>query len=223
MFMRRPRELPIPETNRVVLIVGGSGTFGAAILAAKPAETFVVNVSRSRTAKDADANCRFDLAREPGHAFRHLARLLPFIDVFIYAAYSRDFAPIDRIERRRFLREYELNVYTAIECMRLCGQYFWKGNKEDNRARARKTILISSAAGLGKTARPELASYGATKAALNLLGPYAHDYMYATYGASVAVLAPGSLSNPATREKCVSRFWEIQAAPIEQFLLETVV
>lgn len=223
MFSKKA-PLSIPADTRVVLIAGGSGAFGEAVLAEQPPNTLVVNVSRARTISgDGVINCRFDLSREPEQAFHHLAELLPRVDVFVYAAYSPTFAPFEKIERERFLREYELNVFTAMLCTRLCAEHFWQGSREENLQRARKAILISSAAAFGKTSRPELASYSATKAAVNALGPYAHDYLFSTYGTPVAVLAPGSLSDPSTREKLVARFWELEAAPLDHFIIEKIV
>ncbi len=216
--------LHTPEGARIMLIAGGSGQFGKVILADKPTNTFVVNVSKNRVISGEDVvTCQFDLLREPEKAFRHLATLLPYVDTFVYAAYSPTFTSFEHIKRARFLHEYELNVYTATLCLRLCAERFWKEKKEENHARSRKAILISSAAAFGKTVRPELASYSATKAALNALGPYVHDYLFETYGTSAHVLAPGSLADETTRAKLVRRFWKLAAEPHGEFTLERIV
>ena len=223
MFFHSSSRLSIPAQRRVVLVAGGSGTLGQALLSQKPSGTLLANVSKSRFLAGHDVvTCQFDLVKEPERAFRHLAALLPFVDVFVYAAYSPTFSPFARIERKRFLAEYETNVYTAMLCTRLCAEHFWNSN-EENRNRSRKVILISSAAAFGKTHRPELASYSATKAALNALGPYVHDYLFETYGIPVSILAPGSLRNPETEAKFVSKFWEVSSAPLERFMIETIV
>ena len=224
MFGRHRPPLDIPPEDRVILVIGGTGAFGRAVLADIPAHYMIANISRrSALSGPGQITLRFDIVKEPERAFAHAASILPHVDVLVYAAYSREFADIPHIERRRFLHEYETDVFSAMRSLQLAEEYFWRGHNDVNRQRARKGILISSAAALGKTARPELATYSAAKAALNALGPYAHDYLQGSCGVGVAVLAPGSLEELGIRESLAQRFWEIEAAPLEKHVLEVVV
>jgi NAD(P)-dependent dehydrogenase (short-subunit alcohol dehydrogenase family) len=224
MFGRRPIRLDLDLEDRVILVIGGTGVFGRAVFASAPPDRTIANISRkSALPGPRQITFRFDILREPERAFAHAAAVLPHVDVLVYAAYSAEYTDVAHIERTRFLREYELDVYAAVRSLQLAARQFWDGHAETNRVRARKAILISSAAAFGRTVRPELATYSAAKAALNALGPYAHDYLWDTCGVSVAMFAPGSLGEPHIRDRLVRRFWEVETAPHDQFLLETIV
>ncbi|MBU6320969.1 MAG: SDR family oxidoreductase [Patescibacteria group bacterium] len=221
MFRRSTKPAIAPQ-NRVVLIAGGSGELGQLLSATKPDGVTLVNISRQRDLEgEGVINYHFDLTRAPEKSFAQISSIVPRVDVFVYAAYSRAFSTFERLERGAFLKEYELDVFAAAAWTRACADRFWlRTGSRDNSAHARKAIWISSVAAFAKTARPELASYSAAKAALNALGPYAHDYLFETSGIPLAILAPGSLSDPHIRTQTAARFWELVNEPLDRFVLE---
>lgn len=225
MFTKAKNMPAISSRQRVVLMVGGGGVLGTALLAQKPEDVFFINVSRRSAFEGPNVlNFHADVTSEPERIFRDLARTLPSVDVFVYAPYSHGFSSVKDLDLEKALEEYRLNVLSAAVCTKLCGNYFWsKEARSENMAQMRKAVWISSAASFGKTQRPELATYGATKAALNVLAAYTHDFLLDAYGVSALVLAPGSLRDSSTRKKMVTAFWTRERAPQEGFLIEKII
>lgn len=222
-FLRTNRLLPVAG-KRVVLVIGGSGTLGRAFAAKKPDDVFIINVSRHGTiAGDNIFNYHHDARKNPEKMFRNLTRMVGSIDVVITMAYDRNFSSIEQLDRSRFLREIELDVFSPMQMSVVCAQCVWsKDDRETNVKKGRKVIHISSGAAFGKSARSELASYSGAKAALTIMTEYLHDYLFAACGVSAHVIAPGALQDADIKEKTVSALWELQAAPSRQFTLNKI-
>ena len=197
---------------------------GSAFSACKPDDVTLVNVSRRGTVRgDNVINYQADVLRDPEKLLRRMKTDVLSIDVFITMAYDRRFSSIEKMNRKRFLGEVELDVFSPLRMSVLCGAYFWsKDDRTTNMQRGRKVIHISSGAAFGKTSRPELASYSGAKAALTVMTEYLHDYLFSSFGVSAHVVAPGSLQNPQVKEHTVSALWELQGASLDQFTVRKI-
>lgn len=220
------RKVGPTETSgkRVILVIGGSGILGKAFAAEKPDDAFIVNVSRRGMPEGEDIRSyQYDILENPERMFKRISREVETVDTLIHMAYDKEFSSIERLDRDRFLREIELDVFSPMQVSMLCAKYFWsKNDREINTRKGRKVINISSGAAFGKTSRPELASYSGAKAALTIMTEYLHDYLFPAFGISAHIVAPGALRNPDTKENTVNALWELEAASVGKFTLAKI-
>ena len=220
LFKRKINPLPILD-EKVVLVLGGSGLLGRAFAAAAPRDMFIINVSRSGLlVGDKVANYPYDLTQNLEPLFVHLSKLTNRVDSMVTMAYSKKFHSVEHFNKTIFLEEISLDVAVPVEASRLCGENFWKSPLSERQDR--KVIHVSSLAGFGKTLRPELATYGAAKSALNSITPYLHDYMRDKYKASVHLVAPGSLENKMVLDETVEILWRLAVTPMEDMSIAKI-
>jgi len=222
-FLRKNKSFPAAG-KRVIMIIGGSGVLGSAFLANIADDVFVINISRHKKIIGKNIlNYRWDVLKNPEKMMQRLARIIGSVDVLITMAYDRHFSSIENLNRRRFLREIELDTFSPMQISMLCAKYFWSRDTRDtNIKKGRKVITISSGAAFEKSSRPELASYSGAKAALTVMTEYLHDYLFSTCGVSAHVIAPGALKDRETKERTVAALWKLQAMPLLQFTLDKI-
>jgi len=196
------------KNTRVILMPGGSGVLGNALhdLLDKE-EFFFINMSKKTPLKGENVhNYYCDLrVTNPEKVVSDIAHITPRLDFIVNAAYSHDFRSVAKLEKNIFLEEVYLDSYVPIKLSLLCAEHFWSPiDKSHNIETGRTVINISSGASLGKTQRPELASYGAAKAALNILTRYLHDELWSNYGVSAHTLTPGSFSDKDTLTQTIN-------------------
>lgn len=213
MFGIRIPRIP-PDTfegKKIIVVVGGAGILGAAFAAAAPKDVCILNLSRKTTLEGEHVlNIPCDVRKDIDSYIKKLAIEVPYIDGLINMQYTKTFSSIEQFDTERFLDEMLVDTASPIVASLACGKYVWsKHLKQDNVARSCKVIQISSRAADGKTARPELATYGAAKSALNALTPYLHEYLYETYGVSAHIVAPGSLREPEILHNTVQELWNL--------------
>ncbi|MSU74781.1 SDR family oxidoreductase, partial [Candidatus Kaiserbacteria bacterium] len=209
--------------KRIVLLTGGGGTLGRALLARKPDDVYVISITKTSVSDLHDVfTCHFDLSKDEEKIITYIESLVECVDVLINAAFITHHFPLGQSQKDLFLNEFKLNVFTPIRLGELCTNRFWsKRPKDENLSRRRKIINISSGAAFGMTGRPDLAVYSGAKAALNVMTEYLHEYM-SPYGASAHIIAPGSLLDERIKDVTTRRIWELQSEQKESFSLQKV-
>lgn len=206
-----------------VVIIGGSGALGSAIVSTKPRNARVISINRQGLQPNEALSIRFDLLLEPlEDLLEKLAGVTDAIDMVVHAAYAHTFSSITDIDRDVFLKEIELDTFIPIKLSTLIARRFWSTSQEENRAHARKVVNISSGASFGKTTRPELATYSGAKAALNVMTEYLHDELQSKYGGSAHILAPGSFSTPGVLTKTVEEIWKLSSLKSNFFSIKKI-
>ena len=213
----------IPDNKRIVLLVGGGGILGSALLGRRPPGVFIINITKnSRVEMAGVMGFNFDISKDAEKAVLYLTTITESIDVVINAAFTSHYVDIGEIKRSDFIEEFTLNSFVPIQLTQLCVKYFWsKDPREKNIEMARKVINISSGAGFGKTKRPELAIYSGTKAALNVMTEYLADYT-AKYGVSSHIISPGSLKEKDIMKRTIDSIWDLQAKKISSFSAQKI-
>lgn len=195
-----------------VVILGGNGNLGRALVANRPLnkEARIINVSRGQLIGKNVINCSVDLLGEsPAVVVKRLTDLTDIIDVLICAAYSKNYSSIRELNQQRFLEELTLDIFLPLKIADLCARHFWSKDVDANRHTGRKIINVSSAAAFGVSVRPELASYSGAKAALNVMTEYLHEYVQSSFGASAHIIAPGSFNDPGVLDRTIRALWSL--------------
>jgi NAD(P)-dependent dehydrogenase (short-subunit alcohol dehydrogenase family) len=214
------KSIDIDGYRKVVLMTGAGGALGRLFLKHKPNDVLLVNISRrTPLLGEGVVNIFFDIGKDLGKTVSYLGKVLGRVDVLVLGAYYNGFASIQDLKKESFLYEMLLDVYVPIEFSKQCAPIFFN-NSEENAKNNKKIIFIGSGAGTGKTARKELASYSAAKAALHILAAYAHDFFFDTYKIPTKVLAPGSIRDEKTAQKTVDTFWSMVDESDSNFSIE---
>ena len=222
-FSSQNKEIPT-ESNRTILIIGGTGVLGKAFLSHRPHDVFIINVSR-RGSIDGPMSHSIheDILKEPEKLLRKMFVRVPMIDVLITMTYDHSFSSVKNLDRDTFLREIELDTFLPIRLSVLCEEIFWsRCERKTNIEMGRKVIHISSRAAFGKTVRPELASYSGAKAALNIMTEYVHEHLFSAVGVSAHIIAPGSLKNIQVMRATVEAIWKLERMRTSQFTVEKI-
>lgn len=210
--------------KRIVVIVGGGGVLGRALIKEKPENIVIINITKTSNIDNVTEvkSYNLDVLIEPEKTINILfsAGIIP--DVLINVAYSKNFRSIANLDKKIFSEEVALNTFIPIYLSRLICDNFWsKSKKEENIARNRKIINISSGAAFSMTGREDLATYGGTKAALNVMTEYLDKYL-SDFGVSAHIIAPGSFKNEIILKETVNEIWDLQGADIDKFSLKKI-
>ncbi len=222
------------QTNdkRVILLIGGGGVLGRALLEKKPDDVFVINLTKKsiQESRENIATLHFDVSRHAEDAILHIASLVDCVDVLINAAVVYHRVSLEQLKEKEFIEEFILNTFVPMKLSRLCAQYFWsKYSREVNTLRARKVINISSTAAFGNDSRPTRvlyngtkgALYAGTKAALNIMTEHLHEYVR-EFGVSAHVVAPHSLKRDEVCSETVQLLWELQLKDVQSFSTQKI-
>jgi NAD(P)-dependent dehydrogenase (short-subunit alcohol dehydrogenase family) len=223
MFFRRSIAPPNIAGKRVILAIGGSGVLGKAFFQEKPADCFIISVSRRGDLVGEDVlNLHYDLYKSPEGLIKQLAKITQSVDVIIPMIRDKNFTSIENLDRKKFLGEIDFDVFLPIRLSLLCGKQFWaKVSKEENLSMGRKIINISSGAAFLKS-NPQHASYSGAKAALTIMTEYLHDFMFSKYGISAHTIAPGSLRNEGIQRMTVEALWNLERRVVDRYTLQKI-
>ncbi len=198
--------------KRVVVLVGGAGYVGRALLerCRSHADTLFVVVSRNATsARSNSIGIRGDITHEPEKIVSRILEVTGRIDVVVHLAATYAFEKADSLTRSHMLREFDVNAIAPVLFTQEVKRQYWSTfSSEENMLEKRKVITVGSQAGEGKSSREELITYSATKAALRVFFDYYSPYLK-TLGVTSIFLKPGGLQKEEALEMFLD---ELQAA-----------
>lgn len=218
------KNISLGENQKVVLVVGGSGVLGKALFWEKPGNYFFINASRRSEIVGEDVfNYHMDLLGDIEKSIKLLSKHVSKVDILVNAACYEGFTSIAELNKENFLRELEIDVFAPVNISMLCAKYFWATDGMTKNIRLhRKVINISSGAAFGKTSRPEVATYGAAKAALDIMTTYLHDYLFGNFGVSAHLIAPGAFSDKDILGRTVKEIWNLSDRKQDSFSLAKI-
>lgn len=204
-------------TKKVCLLTGAGGLLGNAFCARFAGDYHIAGVYRTRSPHAVSQDETFFDPLDPEAAqpenddriFRIQADLTDDRDLervveVVLARYDRIDVLINNAARMahaailddaRFFPELsaqlELNAVVPVKLAALVARRFWRARGPENARRNRCVVNVSSVSSLRAHAGLRLAAYGASKAALNLLGAYMADEFRA-FSVRANTLAPGT-------------------------------
>lgn len=197
LFKKRIKLPPLfQQYNKVVVIVGGSGRVGKALLGICASLTdivFVIVSPTSTVSSDNIISIRADMTKEPEIVVKKILSLTGRVDVLVHMAATYAFDTAESLSLVNLRKEFEVNTFMPLlVTQELVRQQWSKVPVEENRVNNQKVVIIGSQAGNGKTKREELITYSATKAALAVGWEYYADFLN-TKGVKSIFLKPGGL------------------------------
>lgn len=182
--------------SKVVVLVGGGGYVGKALLAKYKNEysTLFILVSRSASVSNDNIICiRGDVTTDSAALVKRILEIAGRIDVVIHLAATYAFETADSLSRSHMLREFDVNAIAPVLFTQEVKRQYWNMfTPKENMLEKRKVITVGSQAGEGKSSREELITYSATKAALRVFFDYYTPYLK-TLGVASIFLKPGGL------------------------------
>lgn len=207
-------------------MTGGAGILGSALIGSMPDDVLVINISRKNfLEEDRVVNISFDIRGDIQELVHEIDALVPNVDVLMNLAYSKTFSSVRDFSTDAFLDEIRVDVAAPVMLCRYFNTQFWgKASKEENISNRRKVINISSMASLGKTMRPELATYSATKSALNSITEYVHEFLWEASGVSAHIVAPAGIGRGESKRlgQTVSAIWKLQLEASEHYSITKI-
>lgn len=149
-----------------------------------------------------------DLSHEDGPsrvvdlALTHFGR----VDVLVNAAADVTFwGPLLDAERQkdRLRSQLEMNVMVPIRLAALVAERFWRDRRDENLARSRSVVNVSSTSGLQIFKGCNQSMYSASKAALNYLTCHMAEE-FSVFGVRANAVAPGSFPGQIATARVVS-------------------
>lgn len=210
-------------SKKSIVIFGGSGQLGEVLFTNYNRDRYdVINVSLKKDLKvkgvvniHGDITNRIDLIKIK----YKLLSLLDKVDVLILGSMFIYHKNILSLSRSELAFEFNVNVFSQIEIIKLVLDSFWR--REGEGLSRRQCIYISSAASLGITERKDLESYSVEKSCLNMVARYLEKELKAYYVTSQVYL-PGSLLHTPVAEGLHNAFWDDIERAGEEALKERV-
>lgn len=128
------------------------------------------------------------------------------IDLLVNAAADVTFwGPLLEAERlkARLRAQLELNVMVPVRLASLLAERFWRDRRDENVARSRSVVNVSSTSGLHIYKGCDQSMYSASKAALNYLTCHMADE-FSVFGVRANAVAPASFPGQVPTERVVS-------------------
>jgi NAD(P)-dependent dehydrogenase (short-subunit alcohol dehydrogenase family) len=202
----RDAEAPTPTAQRVCLLTGASGRLGSVFLQTSAAEYRFVAVYHRRAPSSlpalkllppsalievqADLTCEAEQERVVALAMETYGR----IDLLVNSAVHSVWSPMLEKDSRSVASaaaQFQLNVVVPLQLSVLCARKCWSGLRDENLARNRNIIQVSSLAGSKVFTNSGQGVYAASKAALDHLSRHmAFDFR--EIGIRVNAFAPNS-------------------------------
>lgn len=186
------------EERRVIVLVGGSGYVGSALIEACSEWEDVLFVVVSRSGDYTGGNSiavRGDVTHDVENIISRIMGITGKIDVVVYLAATYAFETAQSLSREAMLKEFDVNTVAPLlfvqEVYAVCWSVF---SPIENNQKSHKVIVVGSKAGDGRTAREELITYSATKAALEAAWKYYDPYLK-NKGIESNFLKPGNLQD----------------------------
>ena len=219
--------------KRVCLLTGASGTLGTAFCRAQADRYDIVAVYRTRPPAVVSQLQRTVDPLEPGGLPEHahpvfavqadlrqeaeLARVVELalarfdrIDVVIHAAVQRTFQPI--LGGSALINSAEdqlrLNVVVPLKLAAMVAREFWQRDVQENRARNRSWINVSSAAATSLYPGRGQSVYAAAKAAMDMLTRHMADE-FRECGVRVNGIAPNGFPGIVSTESVIDGLREL--------------
>lgn len=204
VFFKRTKLISgLERYDKIVVLIGGRGYVGQALLSAcsKDAGTLFVTVSRKATFSSANSiSVRIDVSKKPKEAIQRIFSLVGRIDVLVHMAATYSFDSADSLVAHRVREDFEVNTFMPIFTTQALLEQSWGVlSPEENRSKKHRVIVIGSQAGNGKTQRRELMIYSASKAALSVAWEYYQDFLESK-GVESIFLKPGGLQKKEARD-----------------------
>lgn len=128
------------------------------------------------------------------------------IDLLVNAAADVTFwGPLLEAERlkERLRAQLELNVMVPVRLAALVAERFWRDRRDENAARSRNVVNVSSTSGLHIYGGCDQSMYSASKAALNYVTCHMADE-FSVFGVRANAIAPTSFPGQIPTERVVS-------------------
>ncbi|WP_437576422.1 SDR family NAD(P)-dependent oxidoreductase [Sorangium sp. So ce887] len=138
------------------------------------------------------------------------------IDLLVNAAADVTFwGPLLEAERlkERLRAQLELNVMVPVRLAALVAERFWRDRRDENAARSRNVVNVSSTSGVHIYGGSDQSMYSASKAALNYITCHMADE-FSAFGVRANAIAPASFPGQIPTERVVSSIARLDGSDV---------